>query len=307
MTPTTLMAQARRMLFDETVPYKWPTAELVDYYNFSLDEISRDTDYFIDSYTPAVEHITLVAGTSDYAYDSRILQITGAKVSGSASFLTQISKAAQDLESPTWRYKLIITGTDISFVDGGASADSIVSTTTDFLEEGIIDDDYIRVDGATETANSGIFLLDTAAANLLTMTTAATLTTEAAGDQVVIKVINVGTPSRFITDYRDGYITLYPAPDEAGVLTIDAVRSQLTALTSGTISSATIPIRTEYHLQIIDGILSRAFLKSGPSTYNVQKAGFHKAEFAILKDRIKKDRIKLKSSGKTSSPHAGCM
>ena len=77
MTPTELFAATRRWLNDSTAStYKWTTAELVDYYNYIMDEIARETDYFTDGYTAGILSLNMTAGVHDYALASRVTQVT---------------------------------------------------------------------------------------------------------------------------------------------------------------------------------------------------------------------------------------
>jgi hypothetical protein len=305
MTPAELITtNTRRWLNDETVAtYKWTQAELIDYYNWCMDDLARETDYFRDAYTTAMRDVALVAGTSDYALDSRTLQILSARIAGETNFVTKTDLFALNSEIPTWRYKKLFSGTDISFADAGP--DTIVSTTTDFSD--INDDDFIEVSGATNVGNNSTFQVDTAAKLLLTLTSAASLTAEAAANRIIIRQINAGTPEKYILDYREGYITLYPTPDAAGSMLLHTVRKQLAALTVATLGSVTIPIKEEYHYGLIDGILSKAFLKAGPQTFNIEKATVHAGLFTNLLNKIKTDRIKMEAKASYHKAHKGAI
>jgi hypothetical protein len=305
MTPAELITtNTRRWLNDETVAtYKWTQAELIDYYNWCMDDLARETDYFRDAYTTAIRDVTLVAGTADYALDSRTLQVISARLWGETNFLNKKDLFTLNSETPTWRYKKLFSGTDISFADAGP--DTIASTTTDFSD--INDDDFIEVSGATNAGNNSTFQVDTAAKLLLTLTTAASLTTEAAANRIIVRQLHTGTPTDFILDYREGYITLSPVPDTAGSLNLHTIRKQLAALTLATLASVTIPIKEEYHYGLIDGILSKAFLKAGPQTFNIEKAKVHAGLFTNLLQKIKTDRIKMEAKPTYHKAHKGAI
>ncbi len=304
MTPTELFVVARRWLNDETAAtYKWTSAELVDYYNVAMDEIATETDYFSDTYTPAVIHITLVAGTPDYALDSRVLQINSARIIGESVNLTKENVADLIDSTNTWRYINTVTGTDITFTD--STTDSLDSTTTDFTEAGFAADQFIEISGST--SNNKTIKAGTVTQYQIPLATGYTLTAEVSGDQVVLKSLNTGTPTKYCLDYRTGYITLSPCPDEAGVLFIEAIREPLTLLTVATIGTLTIEIDNRYHLGLVDGILGYAYLKSGPSTFNIDKSNIHMARFMNTKDRIKRDKIKLTAKKNPATPHSGAL
>ena len=306
MTPTELLAASRRWLNDETVAtYKWTTAELIDYYNAAMDDLARETDLFIDAYTEAQVEIAVVAGTPDYSVNTNIIKINTAYMTGRTEPLNFITKRELELTSATWRYLVSLVGTDISFADNTPSADSIASVTTDFLTEGLVDDDFIQITGST--SNDTTVQIDTAAAHLLTLKTTATLTTEIAGDTVLIRSLNADTPTHYLTDFRNNYLTLYPCPNEAGRLFLETLRYQLTPLTSANYGTETIPIDSHYHLGFMNGILQYAYLKSGPSTFNIEKSNIHAGLFQKCKDRIKLDNARSRNPVSNFRAHNGAI
>jgi len=305
MTPTVLFQDIRRWLGDEVVPYKWATAELVDYYNWTMDDLVRDTHYFDEASTEAIVHETLVAGTPDYAFDERILEIIEARIIGETINLTKYTYAELVALTHQWRFTESVTGTNLSF---DATADTIASTDDEITDLSIFTaGEYIEVMGST--SNNETYLIESVTSELITVDDSFNPMplTEVAGDQVVIKQLYTGTPMRFCTDYRQGYITLSPAPDEAGVLFLTCNRKQLTALTSATISTETIPINAQYHLGLIDGIISKAYLKSMPNTFNIEKSQSHANSWLGTKEKVKRDLIRLHSKNRTAKPHNGCL
>ena len=306
MTPTELLAASRRWLNDETVAtYKWTVAELIDYYNAAMDDLSRETDLFLDAYTEATVEIAVVAGTPDYSIPSNIIKLNTVNMTGRTSPLTFTTKRFLELTDSTWRYKASFVGTDISFTDGTPSADSIASVTTDFLDEGLVADDFIQITGST--SNDTTVQIDTATQHLLTLETTAALTTEVAGDTVLIRSLNADTPTHYLTDFRNNYITLYPCPDEAGRLFVETTRYQLTALTSSNYSTETIPIDSHYHLGFMNGILMYAYLKSGPSTFNIEKSNIHGGLFRQFKDKVKLDIARTRVPTSNLHAHDGAI
>lgn len=305
MTGTELFAMCRRWLNDElSATYKWTTAELVDYYNWALDQIASHTNYFKDSYTTEITHETVTAGNADIAIDSRILEVTNARISGESVNLwrNEFRKLSESI--PTWRYTASVAGTDIAL--NSASPCTITSTTTDFLDAGFTADEYVEISNTTTSSNSKVVLVDTVAQYQLTLDTAVTLTSDAASKNVLLRQVNTDTPTQYLMDFREGYLTLYPAPSSNCTLILDTIRKQLTPLTSASIASLTdLPIKLEYQLGIVDGIISRAYLKSGPSTFNIEKATVHMGEFRGLWNQINKDNIKKDSKRDIMTPHNG--
>jgi hypothetical protein len=306
MTPDELFAASRRWLNDETVStYKWTTAELVDYYNNVIDQIARETDYFADATTTLLTETALTAGTGDYAFDTRLLDIITARIAGETRNLDRTTRRERDELDPTWRFNCSASGVDIVL-----AAAAITSTTTDFIDAGFADDDFIQITGSATSGNNKTVQIETVAQYSLALNTSYSLTPRVAGDRLILKQITVGTPLRYMTDYRQGYITLDPAPDASGSLLMDVTRLQSTLLTASEIATPTtyvIPVNYQYHLQLIDGICAKAYMKSGPSTFNIEKSRIHQADFNMLKDRIKRDMIKLNKPATNLSPHDGAI
>lgn len=306
MTPVELFAASRRWLNDETVStYKWTVAELVDYYNNVIDQITRETDYLADATTTLLTEVSLVAGTGDYAFDTRTLGIVSARIAGETRNLDRVTRRERDEANPVWRFVNSVSGVDMII-----AAASITSTTTDFLDAGFADDDFIQISGSATAGNNKTVLVDTVARYSLTLNASYTLTPRIAGDRIVLKQINTDTPLRYMTDYRQGYLTLDPAPHEAGSLLMNVTKLQDTLLTTSEVATPTtyvIPVNYQYHLQLIDGICAKAYMKSGPSTFNIEKSKIHQSDFNMLKDRIKRDMIKLSKPSTNLSPHDGAI
>jgi hypothetical protein len=304
MTPVELLAASRRWLNDEVVAtYKWTTAEWVDYYNNIIDQIARETDYFTDATTTLLTETALTAGTGDYAFDTRLLDIITARIAGETRNLDRTTRRERDELDPTWRFNCSASGVDIIL-----AAAAITSTTTDFIDAGFADDDFIQITGSATSGNNKTVQIETVAQYSLALNTSYSLTPRVAGDRLILKQITVGTPLRYMTDYRQGYITLDPAPDASGSLLMDVTRLQSTLLTASEIATPTtyvIPVNYQYHLQLIDGICAKAYMKSGPSTFNIEKSRIHQQDFNMLKDRIKRDMIKINKPASNWSPHDG--
>ena len=294
---TNLFAACRRWLNDEKVAtYKWTTAELVDYFNYVMDEIARETDYFADPTTPIYISIPIFAGVDSYPFDSTVLEIVRAWIAGQT---TEITKTRSRLRGVT---HTAAAGNDIAL-----NAGTITSVTTDFLQSGLKAGEYMQIFGATTPVNNKVVLIDAVTANLLTLNSSYSLTPDVAGPNMVIAQLQTDLPKNYMTDYRTGYITLDPAPVSNGTLLMNVLRLQSTVLTEATIPVFTIPIHYQYHLQLVDGILSKAYMKSGPSTFNIDKAKVHTSQFAILKDRIKRDMEKAAGIQRTLRPCDGAI
>jgi hypothetical protein len=304
MTPAEIIAASRRWLNDEvSATYKWTAEELVDYYNNAMDQIARETDMLRDATTTLLAEIALTAGTGDYAYDPRLLEIVSAKVAGESRNLDKVTHRAMELLLPNWRFGSSVSANDIALAAG-----AITSTTTDFIDAGFVDGDYTQITGSATAGNNKTVLIDTVAQCSLTLNSSFSLTPRIAGDRLIIKQIDVGTPWRYMTDYRQGYITLSPAPDANGSLLMTTIKLQDVLLTTAIVAtpgSYVVPVNYQYHLQLVDGICAKAYMKSGPSTFNIEKSTIHQRDFDKLKDRMKRDMIKLSKPDSNLSPHYG--
>lgn len=219
MTAQEILTAARSALNDPTTPYKWSDLDLVNYYNDAMNMIAERTQSFLESYTTSIVNITLAASTASYAFDSRILNIRSAKVSGETSFLNRVTLADLNAAYSDWQ-----------------------NADTD-------------------------------------------------------------TPRYYMLDYRTDYITLYPAPDAAGTLVLEVERLPLTQLTEPYLS-VTPEIHSIYHHRLIDGILARAYLKSGSETYDSNKAAIHNALFNEVINDIKRRILRLRRKTFALAPNS---
>lgn len=221
LTGTQILTAARSALNDDSSPYKWSNTDLIYYFNDAMNRIGERTQYFLDTYTTAIVNITLSASTASYAFDSRVLRIRSAKVSGETSFLDFETLADMNSKYPDWQNA---------------------------------DDD---------------------------------------------------TPTTYLLDFRTDYITLYPAPDATGTLVLEVERLPLAQLTTATLGSYTPEIHEIYHHRLIDGVLARAYLKSGSETYDSNKATIHAALFNEVINDIKKRILRLRRKTFTLAPNDG--
>lgn len=114
-------------------------------------------------------------------------------------------------------------------------------------------------------------------------------------------------PTEYLLDYKTGYITFHPAPDAVYTVNLVVVRYPINALTTTTMSSQTPEIDAAYHPLIIEGILSKAFLKPGAETYDKEKAMLHFSAFRNGLASLKRERNLYwgRDLPQTSGPHPG--
>lgn len=105
MKASEIIFQARGLMKDTKPPYLWTETELILYLNNSINEAAEKAKLFLDSVTPAVCRIPILAADPDpdYPLDSRILKILSAKLSNQSRPLERKKKAELDLWNPNWR------------------------------------------------------------------------------------------------------------------------------------------------------------------------------------------------------------
>ena len=194
MTAAELIATVRRLLNDEnSQTYKWTDAELVDYFNTCIDTIAMEANYFIDSTTTLLTDIALTAGTADYAFDTRLLDIKSIRIAGETRNLDRATSKLRDDEEPTWRFSNSVSGTDIAL-----DTSEISSTTTDFLEAGFAADDFIQITGSATSGNNKVVKLEAVEQYSMDLAAGHTLMARVAGDRLVLKQLTTDTPLRYM-------------------------------------------------------------------------------------------------------------
>jgi hypothetical protein len=98
-----IIRQARIELDDTEPDYLWSDAELIGYAQEAEEQAARRARLLIDSTTPAICTITLVAGQSEYDLDQRIINVRSATPSYRARPLVFSTVSILDEESPNWR------------------------------------------------------------------------------------------------------------------------------------------------------------------------------------------------------------
>ena len=116
-----------------------------------------------------------------------------------------------------------------------------------------------------------------------------------------------GTPSwRFMTDYSEGYLTIFP--QSAANDTIDLTVYRLPLIQMSTARPNDSPeIYFQAHARLINGILSRAYLKEDSETLDPQKAATHTILWKADMDEIARMRIRMHDSSAFLGPNFGAI
>jgi hypothetical protein len=109
-------------------------------------------------------------------------------------------------------------------------------------------------------------------------------------------------PTRYILDYRHGYITLYAPPDTSYTLNLSVFRYPEQDMALDT-DEPEIP--EQWHHAIIDGICYQAYLKWGDKTYDLQKSNAHLQLFRKAISDMKVTDAMYKANNETAIPHKG--
>lgn len=315
MTLQEIIDTTRRKIGDYELPYDWTDQELVDYCNYAIGQISRNTYMFEDAYTPAICNITTVADQIDYQLSSGIVELRNIRVTGEVSDITQVGTGLNDLsicgaythDATDTDYKIEITtaaATDIFkwSDDGGTTWDETgVSMTADWQE-----------------LNHGIFI-KFAAKTGHTLADTFSFTVEYNSNQVMVltdvkqmydtipswRMSTSDIPTKYLLDYRQGYISFYTPPDAAYLLNMNVLRYPSTNMTTTSMSAQTPEIPAIYHMILIDGIIYQAYNKTGIETYNERKADRHYQMFRLGLNDINRNKIINVSNKAPMSPHSG--
>ena len=317
MTLQEIIDTSRRRLGDYELPLDWTDQELVDYCNYAIGQMSRNSYLFEDAYTPAICNITTVAETADYLLSPSIVELKNIRVTGEIGTITQTGTGLSDLS---------ITGTyshsdaDTSFVitidgtgtpntykwsdDGGTTWDATtVNCTTTYaaLSHGIFVK-FAATTGHTLT-NSWAFTVSDNSNQLMVLTDIKEMYDTIPSWRMSTSDI----PTKYLLDYRQGYISFYTPPDAAYLLNMNVLRYPATDMTITSMSGQTPEIPAVFHMVLIDGILYQAYNKTGIETYNERKADRHYQMFRMGISDINRAKIINVSNKQGMTPHDGTM
>jgi hypothetical protein len=105
MKASEILSQARGLMKDTKQPFLWTDTELIQYLNGAVNEAAEKAKLFLDSVTPAICQITILAADpdSDYPLDNRILEIESAKLSTQSRSMDRRKRADVEASNPDWR------------------------------------------------------------------------------------------------------------------------------------------------------------------------------------------------------------
>lgn len=297
MTLQDIINNSRHGLGNYEPPYLWTDTELVRLANQVINDIALFTKCITDALTPTVCEIFTSSGTFDYLLHTSIIDIISAKV------VTKEVLVLDTAPATAWATGDTLTG--------------VTSLKTCKVLEKLTD--YIYV----VNYRTGLFTLGETISNgtvsavqsstypkfndykylLLNKDTASEMDIH----YPIWRSIASTKPTRFILDYNTGYMTLYPVPDNYYKIHLSVHRYPTTEMIVTGMSGQTPELNAQLHDAIIDGILSRAFLKPGENTFNPKMASAHLALYSQVVGKKKVQDNMANGKQMTMAPHKGFM
>jgi hypothetical protein len=104
------------------------------------------------------------------------------------------------------------------------------------------------------------------------------------------------TPLRYCLDWKSGYISLNPCPDAIATLNLTTTRSIAADFTAATLAATSIELAAVWHERLVDGVLARALLKRGATTYDPKASDRFEMGFRKLIDDVKRSALRYKQA-----------
>jgi hypothetical protein len=120
------------------------------------------------------------------------------------------------------------------------------------------------------------------------------------------RAATASTSRYFLTDYSEGYLTIFPKSNAADTIDLTVYRLP-SAQMSVSALTASPEIHFKNHPRLINGILSRAYLKEDSETLDPQKAATHLVLWTKDMDEMARARIRLHDAGGFLGPHKGAI
>ena len=111
-----------------------------------------------------------------------------------------------------------------------------------------------------------------------------------------------GQPTKYILDYRQGYITLHPPPDTTYTLTLSVLRYPLADMA---LDADEPEIAVQFHHALVDGICYQAFLKRGEKSFDMRQSDIYLKLFARALAEMKKSTGLARAADRSAGPHRG--
>jgi hypothetical protein len=289
--------------------YLWSDTELLVYYNESEHELARKTRCLYDASTAAVCTYDIYPGIPTLSISKLIVEINAAYLSSIGGELNV--KAAKYFGKSGWRStwglpKYIIP----NYEPGKIRFFPYFSTTYQnvlYTLTGTSDITFTKSGGLiTRTAGNG-FLNGVGGSNIFPAGSKISVS-GTTNNNVVFTVVTAAATSLAVT----GTMT-----DESGVsatllrkidtLNLEVARLPLINVAIEDIATVSPEVDEDYHLSLVDGILSLAYLKRDSETYNLQEATQCRAKWDSFIQDVKNDQIIIGEDDTVLVPHYGAI
>ena len=295
MTLQEIVNASRRKLNNYEVPYLWIDEELVYYCNEVINTICREALVFDEQLDSTACEIITAAGTNNYALDDDVIYVTSVKL------VTKEMITLSDAPATAWAVGDTITG------GSSTSTSKIDSKSTDlkyiiYNRSGAYTSAEILTNG-TVTAGQDIgypIVSDYKSVYLKKKSLREMTHPDWQAD-------TANEPIWYLLDYKNGYITLYPTPDDVYTVRLAVNKYPATAMTTTTMSGQTPTIAAKYHPMIVDGIVAMAFMKHGEQTFNEKMATIYAALFNKQMSDLKRKNLQYRAVERTVNLHRGFM
>jgi len=295
MTLQEIVNAARRKLNNYEVPYLWIDEELVYYCNEVINNICREALVFEEQLDSTACEIITADAVNNYALDDDVIYVTSAKV------VTKELITLSDAPAADWEAGDTITG--------GSS--SVTST----IDSKLTDYKYIIYNRsgaytAAEILTNGTYTAGQDAGYPIVSDYESSYLKKKSITEMVNPDWQADTadePIWYMLDYKNGYITLYPTPDDVYTIRLGVYKYPATAMTTTSMSSQTPTIAAKYHPMIVDGIVAMAFMKHGEQTFNEKMASIYNALFNKQMSDLKRKNLQYKGLERTVNLHKGFM
>ena len=287
---------SRSNLKDTKIPYLWGQGELIAYENWAVNEFCKRTRIIQDNETAAIVHLEILAGKHTYTTDSRIIDIKRSrfrtnKRTPDPKGENWLDRNYVDWETAEGTPRFIIKNPEINririvpffdstFVVEGISDISFVAASSKIQKTSGLDVFKVgeSVNVAGTVSNNGTFPVTVASATELTVT--GTLVNEA-GTSAVLRRLD-----------DDLWMNVWRLPlVQVSVSNLDQSPE----------------FNDSYHLELMDGILHRAYLKDDSQTLDPKKSQNHFQLFEGSIEKVRRDLLRLRQSSETIGPHRGTI
>ena len=298
MTLDDLVTYSRYQLGDYQEPHLFLDVEMVRYAQNAMNIFCRDALILEDSYTESICTIHTEEDVLDYSLSNKIINVTSAKLLSSELMTLDV------VASPTaWAADATLTG-----ATSGSTCNVVeaLTTTTYTVDErtGEFKSSEVISDG-TNSADQGsgypVFTDNSSTPNILTKYTSQEMNSRYQGWRSETS----NEPTRFVLDYRDGYITFSPPPDGVYTIALSVIRYPTTTFSKDDMDTQTIEIPIQYHDDLVNGICYQACLKIGENTYRPQESSVYRALFQKAVSDAKRHSIGYSYATMTSGAHKG--